>query len=60
MKKTYHSSTDDQEETENAKQTTIVAISVGRLSHRKLNPEPQPLLLAQAVQLGDVFCCYVS
>ena len=37
MKKTFHSSTDDQQDTENAKQTTVVAISVGRLSYRKLN-----------------------
>ena len=60
MKKTFHSSTDDQQDTENAKGTTVIAISVGRLSHSKLNPEPYPLLLAQAVQLWDVFYYYVS
>ena len=52
MKKTFHSSTDDQEETENAKQTTVVAISVGRLSHRKLDPEPYPLLLHRQCSWG--------
>ena len=37
---------------------TNVTKSIGRLCHSKMNHNP--LLLAQAVQLVDVFCYHVS